>query len=133
MRRRDFITLVGSAAATWPFAALAQPTGKVFHLGYLSSYSAESGKAFLTCFQDGLRELGWIEGTNIRFDYRWSDGSATPMPALAEELVSLHPDLIMVASTPGTQAVHKATKEIPVVFAGVSDPVASGIVANIAS
>jgi putative ABC transport system substrate-binding protein len=131
VKRREFITLLGGATA-WPITAVTQSTGKVFHLGYLSSYSAESGKALLACFQDGLRQLGWVEGTNIRFDYRWSGGSATPMPALASELVSLHPDLIMVASTPGAQAVHKATKEIPVVFAGVSDPVASGIVATLA-
>jgi putative ABC transport system substrate-binding protein len=131
MKRREFVTLLGGAVA-WPLAATAQPTVRVFRLGYLSSYSAESGKALLACFQDGLRQLGWVEGTNVHFDYRWSGGAATPLAALAAELVSLNPDLIVVASTPGTQAMQKATGQIPVVFVGVSDPVASGIVASLA-
>jgi putative ABC transport system substrate-binding protein len=132
MRRRDFITLLGGSALAWPVVARAQPSSKVFRIGYLSSYSAESGKALLACFQDGLRQLGWLEGRNVNFDYRWSGGAAAPLPTLAQDLVSTNPDVIVVASTPGSQAVHKATSQIPVVFVGVSDPVASGIVASLA-
>jgi putative ABC transport system substrate-binding protein len=79
-----------------------------------------------------LRDLGWVKGRNIQFDYRWSGGAATPLPSLAAELVRLNPDLIIVSSTPGAQAVQKATREIPAVFVAVSDPVASGIVASLA-
>jgi putative ABC transport system substrate-binding protein len=128
---RGLILLLGGAVA-WPLAATAQPTVRVFRLGYLSSYSAESGRALLACFQDGLRQLGWVEGTNVTLI---TDGLAVPphpWQALAAELVSLNPDLIVVASTPGTQAMQKATGQIPVVFVGVSDPVASGIVASLA-
>jgi putative tryptophan/tyrosine transport system substrate-binding protein len=132
MKRREFITLLGGAAAMWPLCAHAEPTSKTFRVGYLSSYSAESGKTLLACFQDGLRQFGWIEGRNVHFDYRWSGGAATPLPTLAEDLVRANPDVIVVASTPGSQAVHKATSQIPVVFVGVSDPVASGIVASLA-
>jgi putative ABC transport system substrate-binding protein len=132
MRRREFITLLGTAAAAWPLAAGAQQVGKVFRVGFLSSYSVESGKALLACLDDGLRQLGWVEGRNIHFDYRWSGGGATPLPALAAELVRLNPDLIIVSSTPGAQAVQQATPEIPAVFIAVSDPVASGIVASLA-
>jgi putative ABC transport system substrate-binding protein len=72
----------------------------------------------LACFQDGLRQLGWVDGKNVHFDYRWSGGAATPLPTLAAELVDLKPDLIVAGSTPGTQAVQWATREIPVVFVG---------------
>jgi putative tryptophan/tyrosine transport system substrate-binding protein len=131
LERRKFITLLGGAVA-WPLTARAQSVQRAYRIGYLSSYSAESGKALLACFQDGLRQLGWVEGANLHFDYRWSGGAAATLPALAAELVSLNPDLIFVASTPGTQAMKKATRQIPVVFAGVSDPVASGIVPSLA-
>jgi ABC-type uncharacterized transport system substrate-binding protein len=130
MRRREVISLLGGAVA-WPFAAQAEPTGRAIRIGYLSSYSAEGGRELLACFKDGLRQLGWIEGKNLHFDYRWADGVAARLPALAGELVQLNPDLILSASTPGAQAMKKATSQIPVVFVGVSDPVASGIVASL--
>ena len=131
MRRREFITLVGGAAAALPLTVRAQQFGKVFRVGFLSSYSAEGGKALLACLVDGLRDLGWVEGRNILFDFRWSGGAATPLPALAAELVHLNPDLIIVSSTPGAQAVQQATRAIPAVFVAVSDPVASGIVTSL--
>ena len=131
MKRREFITLLGGAAAL-PLAASAQQFGKVFRIGFLSSYSAEGGKDLLACLVGGLRELGWVDGRNILFDYRWSGGAATPLPALAAELVRLNPDLIVVSSTPGAQAVRQATQEVPAVFVAVSDPVASGIVTSLA-
>jgi putative ABC transport system substrate-binding protein len=130
MRRREVISLLGGAVV-WPIVAQAQPTGRVIRIGYLSSYSAEGGRELLACFKDGLRQFGWIEGKNLHFDYRWADGVAARLPALAGELVQLNPDLILSASTPGAQAVKKATSQVSVVFVGVSDPVASGIVASL--
>jgi putative ABC transport system substrate-binding protein len=130
MRRREFITLL-CGAVVWPIVAQAQSTGRVIRIGYLSSYSAEGGRELLACFKDGMRQFGWIEGKNLHFDYRWADGVAARLPALAGELVQLNPDLILSASTPGAQAVKKATSQVPVVFVGVSDPVASGVVASL--
>jgi putative tryptophan/tyrosine transport system substrate-binding protein len=104
MRRREFIAFLSSAIAL-PLTARAQQGGKVFRVGFLSSYSAESGKTLLACLEDGLRQLGWGERRNIHFDYRWSGGGAMPLPTLAAELVRLTPDLIIVSSTPGAQAV----------------------------
>src|SRR5262249_46878883 len=110
----------------------AQQSAKVSRVGFLSSYSAEAGNALLVCLKNGLQELGWVEGRNIHFDYRWSDGAAGPLPALATELVRLNPDVIISTSTPGAQADKKTPRELPAVFIAVSDPVASGIVASLA-
>jgi putative ABC transport system substrate-binding protein len=112
MRRREFITLLGGAAAL-PLAASAQQFGKVFRIGFLSSYSAEGGKDLLACLVDGLREFGWIDGRNILFDYRWSGGAATPLPALAAELVRLNPDLIIVSSTPALRPCKRPPAKFP--------------------
>jgi putative ABC transport system substrate-binding protein len=127
MRRREFITLVGGAAAC-PFSTRARPIGTAVRVAFLSSV----GKALVECFRTGLRELGWSEGGNINIEYQWSEGVADRSTRLAAEIVSRKPDLIVVTGTPGTQAVQRATHEIPVVFIGVSDPVASGIVASLA-
>jgi len=129
--RRDFITLVGSATA-WPFASWAQPLGTTVRAAFLGGASTSDGKALVECFRTGLRELGWIEGANINIEYQWAEGVADRYTRLAAEIVSRKPDLIVVTSTPGTQAIQRATREIPVVFIGVSDPVASGIVASLA-
>lgn len=91
-----------------------------------------SGKYLADCFIDGLRDLGWTDGKNMKTDFRWAEGISDRYSLLAAELVSSNPDLIVVTSTPGTQAVQRATRNIPVVFMGVSDPVASGIVASLA-
>ena len=130
MRRRDFITLVGGAAA-WPFDSWAQPIGTTVRAAFLAGASTSDGKALVECFRTGLRELGWIEGANINIEYQWAEGVADRYTRLAAEIVGRKPDLIVVTSTPGTQATQRATREIPVVFIGVSDPVASGIVANL--
>jgi putative ABC transport system substrate-binding protein len=131
MKRRAFIVGLG-ATASWPLIASAQQSGKVLQIGFLSGYSAKGGEAFLACLQDGLQQLGWIQGKNIHFEFRWSGGDAKLMPAMAAELAGLRPDLIIVSSTPGAQAVQRATRDIPVVFVAVSDPVANGIVASLA-
>jgi putative ABC transport system substrate-binding protein len=99
---------------------------------FLGGASTPSGKALVECFRTGLRELGWIEGGNINIEYQWAEGVADRYTRLATEIVTRKTDLIVVTSTPGTQAIQRATREIPVVFIGVSDPVASGIVTSLA-
>jgi putative ABC transport system substrate-binding protein len=129
--RRGFIAAFGSAAVIWSRAARAQQAGAVPRVGFLAGGAASSSK-YVDCFRTGLKDLGWVEGKNITIEYRWSDGVLEHYATLAAELVHLKPDLIVVSSTPGTQAVQQATHEIPVVFIAVSDPVASGIVASLA-
>jgi putative ABC transport system substrate-binding protein len=132
MERRKFITLLGGAMATFPLVAQAQQPGKVFQIGFLSNYSSGGGQALLACLKDGLKQLGWTEGQNAHFEHRWAGGDAKLLPAMAAELAGLHPDLIIVSSTPGAQAAQHATRDIPVVFVAVSDPVANGIVTSLA-
>jgi putative tryptophan/tyrosine transport system substrate-binding protein len=132
MKRRDFIGVIGGAAVAWPLAGRAQQREKMRRIGLLSNFSnAGSGKYLISCFVDGLRDLGWTDGTNVKIDFRWAEGIADRFSLLAAELVNSKPDLIVVTSTPGTQAVQKATRDIPVVFMGVSDPVTSDIVASL--
>jgi len=131
MRRREFIALTGAAAA-WPLAARAQQTAKVARIGSLSGGSTAGTKDRDACFQDGLRQLGWIEGQNIVIERRWASGNTARLPGLAAELVGLKPDLLMTSGTPSAQAMQRATHDIPVVFNMVSDPVASGIVTSLA-
>jgi putative tryptophan/tyrosine transport system substrate-binding protein len=131
MRRRDFVAGFG-ATALWPLIARAQQSSKVFQIGFLSSYSAKGGEPLLACLQDGLRQFGWVQGKSIHFELRWAGGDAKLLPAMAAELAGRHPDLIIVSSTPGAQAAQRATRDIPVVFVAVSDPVANGIVASLA-
>jgi putative tryptophan/tyrosine transport system substrate-binding protein len=137
MRRRDFMTLVGGAAIVWPLAAAGWPAagaqqGKVARIGVLMGGTQAATKDRNACFDKGLRDLGWIEGQNIVIERRWYESSVARAPALAAELIRLHPDLIFTAGTDSAQAVQHATKDIPVVFSMVSDPVATGIVPNLA-
>jgi putative tryptophan/tyrosine transport system substrate-binding protein len=135
MYRRQFIAILGGASAawplTWPLAARAQ-RGKPARIAILSGGTAAGTKDRDVCFDDGLRALGLIEGQNIVIERRWAEGSVARLPALAAELVGLRPDVIVTSGTPAAQAVQHATTDIPVVFNMVSDPVASGIVTNIA-
>ena len=133
MRRREFITLLGGAAAAWPLAARAQDRERVRHICVLMGYaeSDREGQADLAAFQEDLHKLGWAEGRNIRIDTRW----ATPADAearqrFAKELVALQPDLILSHATPNTATLLQQTRTIPVVFVNVGDPVGSGFVAS---
>jgi ABC-type uncharacterized transport system substrate-binding protein len=133
--RREFISLLGGAAAAWPLAARAQQGDRVRRIGVLMGYPENDleGPAFLAAFREALQKLGWAEDRNIRFDTRW----ATPEDAearqrFAKELVALQPDLILSAVTPTTAALLQQTRTIPIVFATVSDPVGSGFVASLA-
>jgi putative tryptophan/tyrosine transport system substrate-binding protein len=132
MRRREFITLFGGAAA-WPLAARAQQPERMRRIGVLMGYPENDleGPAFFAAFREGLQKLGWVEGHNIRFDMRWvSPEDAEARQRFAKELVALQPDLILSSVTPTTAALLQHTRTIPIVFATVADPVGSGFVAS---
>lgn len=133
MRRRQFITLIGSAAA-WPLAARAQSSNRMRRIGVLMGYaeSDPEAKGFFTGFMQTLADLGWIDGRNLQMNVRWAPGSVDRMRSFAKELVELHPDVILANSTPVTAALQRETRTIPIVFAVASDPVGSGFVASLA-
>jgi ABC-type uncharacterized transport system substrate-binding protein len=132
MRRRDFITGLGGAAAAIPLAAHAQPLPSRPLVALLSPSSATSTARIYESFWAGLRELGYVEGRNISLDIRYADGDLARLSGLAAELVARKPDVIVVGSTPGILAVHGATRTIPVVMVTLLDPVAIGVVKSIA-
>jgi putative ABC transport system substrate-binding protein len=127
MRRRDLITLLGGAAA-WPVVARAQQGDRVRRIGVLMAGDENDMKANLSAFTQAIAGLGWTEGRNVRMDLRWGGTDANRMQALAQELVGLQPDIILTGGTSATLAVQPETRTIPIVFANVGDPVASGVV-----
>ena len=133
MRRREFVTLLGGAAAAWPLAARAQPGDRVRRVGVLMALaeSDPEGRAQLSAFTRGLAELGWIEGRNVRLHVRWAASSIDLARQYAKELVDLQPDVIFADSTPEAAALHRETRTIPIVFALVSDPIGEGFVAGL--
>jgi ABC-type uncharacterized transport system substrate-binding protein len=130
MKRREFITLIGGAAA-WPLAARAQQPDRVRRIGVLMNTEADDpvGQARAAMFQQALQGLGWMEPTSIRIDYRWR---GEPPASSAEELVKLAPDVIVAIGSSNLAAVQKETRTLPIVFALVTDPVGSGFVAALA-
>jgi putative ABC transport system substrate-binding protein len=126
MKRRDFITLFGGAAA-WPLAARAQQIGRIRHVGMLVAIEDPEIKAF----QQELERLGWTEGHNVHLDYRVAPAGAN-VQTIAEELVALQPDVIFSVSRPATAALQKETHTIPIVFTYVIDPIGAGFVASVA-
>jgi putative ABC transport system substrate-binding protein len=133
MRRRDFITLIGGASVAWPLAARAQQRERMRRIGVLMSFDENDPAANprISAFTQALADLGWTDGRNVRMDLRRGRSDVNRIRALAQELVGLQPDIIVTATTPATAAVQRGTRTIPIVFAGVSDPVASGIVARL--
>jgi putative ABC transport system substrate-binding protein len=133
MKRRKFIRLLGSAAA-WPLTVRAQQPDRVRVIGVLMAYaqSDRAAQSWLAAFRRALSKLGWIEGSNLRIELRWSADNTERMRALAKELVDLRPNAIFGVTTPATGALARETKTIPIVFAGVSDPIGSGFAANLA-
>jgi putative ABC transport system substrate-binding protein len=133
LKRRDFITLLGGAAAAWPLTARAQQGDRVRRIGVLIPYDGNNheGKRRVSAFTQALAGLGWTDGRNVRMDLRWAGGDSNRMPGLAQELVGLQPDIIVTDTTPATVAVQRETRTIPIIFAGAADPVASGIVARL--
>jgi len=127
VRRREVITLLGGAAAAWPFAARAQQTDKVPRVGILSPASSEAAPD-LTAFRERLHDLGYVEGQTIVLDFRLSKGIIDALPALAAELVRIPVDVIVTVSTSATLAAFGATRTIPIVMATTGgDPVALGL------
>src|SRR6266576_5533192 len=132
MKRREFITLLGGAAAAWPLAARAQKSGKIARIGYLSSANPRSMPAF-QAFEQRLRELGYFEGQNITSEYRNAEGEADRLPDLAADLVRLDVNVIVTASDPATRAAKGATGTIPILMMAVNyDPIALGYIDSIA-
>jgi putative ABC transport system substrate-binding protein len=122
MRRREFITLLGGAAAVWPLAARAQQPTKTYRIGMLETISPALNTAELEAFRKGLRELGYVEGQTYKIEYRSADGQAERFPELAAELVRLGVDIIVARGTPATIAAKNATGTIPVIMASVGEP-----------
>jgi putative tryptophan/tyrosine transport system substrate-binding protein len=132
MRRREFIAGLGSAAA-WPMMARAQQGERVRRVGVLMPGDENDPlvKARISAFTQALLDLGWTVGRGVRMDLRWGGGDTNRLRALAAELVGLQPDIILVSTTPATVALQRETRTIPIVFAGLADPVTSGIVARL--
>jgi putative tryptophan/tyrosine transport system substrate-binding protein len=134
VRRRDFITLLGGAAAAWPLAARAQQTERVRHIGVLVSLPANDPEMqlWLAAFQKGLESLGWSEGRNVRIDHRFYTPGADQVQVPAKELVALQPDVILAEGTSTVAALKRESRAIPIVFVAVSDPIGSGFIASLA-
>ena len=134
MKRRDFITFLGGAAAAWPLVAWAQQPGRVRRVGVLMAFDENDpeARAYLAGFMQGLAELGWTDGSNLRMDVRWGAGNIDRIRMSAKELLDLQPDVILAHGTPPTATFQRETRTIPIVFASVSDPVGEGFVASLA-
>jgi putative tryptophan/tyrosine transport system substrate-binding protein len=131
MRRREFIAGLGTAA--WPVVARAQQPERIRRIGVLITGHEDDplAKAGPSAFTQALAGLGWTDGRNARIDLRWTGSDISRVRALAQELVGLQPDIILTVGTPATVAVQRETRTIPIVFGGLGDPVASGIVASL--
>ena len=132
--RREFITLIGGAAAVWPLAARAQQPDTVRRIGALMARAANDpeSRAQVSALEQRLQELGWISSRNVAIEYRWPEGDVARMQTYAAELVALQPNVILAASTPAVAALQKETRTIPIVFWQVTDPVSARIVTNLA-
>jgi len=131
LKRREFITLIGSAAA-WPIAARAQQAGKVHRIGVLETISTTLNVANFYALREGLRQLGYAEGQNLVIEYRSADGRDDRFPGLARELLALKVDVIVTRGTPAAKAVKNATSTVPVVMMASGDPVGVGLVTSLA-
>jgi putative tryptophan/tyrosine transport system substrate-binding protein len=134
MRRREFVKLIASGAATWTLVARAQQPGRMRRIGVLMNTVADDpvAQAQAKAFQQGLQQLGWTDGRNVRTDYRWAAGDLENSRKYAAELVALAPNSILTSNTPLTIAVKQLTRTVPIVFVQVGDPVGSGIVDSLA-
>jgi putative ABC transport system substrate-binding protein len=133
IRRREFMILLGTAAAAWPLAARAQQPDRVRRVGVLMGIADDfEGQARIAVFRQALQALGWSEGRNIQFIYRWSGGDVAHARQFAKELLDLRSDVILTNSTPATVAVRDVTRATPTVFVQVSDPVGAGVVQSLA-
>ena len=134
MRRRQFVTLLGGAAAAWPLAVRAQQGERMRRIGALigGAETDPESRARVAALREGLEQRGWSEGRNLRIDYRWASADSDRIRAFAAELVATAPEAIFAHTTPATTRLLEATRNIPIVFASVSDPIGDGIVASFA-
>jgi putative ABC transport system substrate-binding protein len=132
MQRREFITLLGGAAATWPLVAHAQQAAKIPRIGLLSPFSPANTAIWHKAFLRGLRDLGWVDGKNIAIEYRYAEGRNDHLPGLIADLARLKVDIIVTTVTIDTLAAKNAANAIPIVMVAAGDPVATGIVASLA-
>ncbi len=134
-RRREFIRLLGAAAAVWPLAAHAQQLERTRRVGVLTQFAENDREAsqYIATFRKGLEAFGWREGQNLHIDYRWAAGDAARMRTYAAEIVDLLPDVILVGSPTGLSEIAQATRTIPIVFVQVADPVGGGFVRSLAN
>jgi putative tryptophan/tyrosine transport system substrate-binding protein len=133
MRRRDFCKVIAVSTDGWPFAVRAQQSERMRRIGVLMNYSESDpeSRARIAALRDGLRRLGWIEGRNIQIEYRWGAGDTDHARTYAAELVAMKPEVIFAGTSVPLTALHRATQTIPIVFAQIADPVATGFVASI--
>ena len=133
MRRREFVTLLVGAAATWPVATHAQQPERVRRIGVLIGFAENDPavQSWLAAFRGALTKLGWTEGSNLRIELRWAGYDPDKMKTFAKELVDLRPDAILSVTTPVTGALVRETQTIPIVIATVADPISSGFVTNL--
>jgi putative ABC transport system substrate-binding protein len=134
VRRRQFITLIGGAAATWPLVARAQQAERMRRIGLLIPFAEDNpvGQARLAAFLQGLQQLGWADGSNVRIDTRWGAGDANLTHTYAMELVALGPDVIMAFTSAAVAPLRQVTRSVPIVFAVVADAVGAGYVESLA-
>ena len=134
VKRREFITLLASAAAAWPLAAGAQPREQVRKIGVLMNFPSgdAEGQARVTAFAQALQKLGWTEDRNVRTDTRWAADDADRYRRYSEELLALTPDVILASGSPSVAALLRVTRSVPIVFANVIDPVGAGFVTSMA-
>ena len=130
MKRREFITLLGGAAAAWPLAARAQQSERMRRIGVLTNLAADDpeGQVRNTAFAQALAQLGWTIGQNLRIEYRWAAGDAERIRRYAAELVALTPDVMLATGAAGVAPMLQATRTVPIVFVLVPDPVGAGFV-----
>jgi ABC-type uncharacterized transport system substrate-binding protein len=133
MRRRQFITLLGGAAA-WPLTAWAQQVGRMRRIGMLLPSAADDPESMsrVTAFLQGLQELGWTDGRNVRIEFRWGAGDAEQYVKIASDLIALAPDVVLTLGTLSVKALQRATRTVPIVFAQTTDPVGGGLVESLA-
>ena len=128
MKRREFITLLGGAAATWPITARAQGDRRRVGIFMDLAEQDREGQARVAAFREGMQKLGWSEGRNINYDYRWTAGDPAVMERYAAELLALKPEVIMNGGLPTLVAMQRQTRTTPIVLAQVLDPVGAGFV-----
>jgi len=132
IRRRQLLSGLAIATVYWPLGARAQQGARMRRVGFLTTENDNAYRPAIQAFQKGLAELGWVENRNLRLDFRFSNGDPNRINTYAAELVSLAPDVIVCVTSAATKAVQQRTQDIPIVIAGVGDPILNGIVKNVA-